>query len=176
MATCSSPSPKQGTLESSNNTEIKCKVRGFSTVTWVVPGGTVVAQGDELVRLDTKVIEEEVSLTKTNYHIAKATLERSKADVAKAEIAIDAYKEGRLLSELRNLEKELEAAKRNLRVARKILGRTESLFKQGYVTELEVQGNEFTVTQAELELKVKETEIRVLKDFTQSNGTGDTRR
>ena len=57
---------EQGTLESSNNAEIKCKVRGFSTVTWVVPGGTVVAQGDELVRLDTKVIEEEVSLTKTN--------------------------------------------------------------------------------------------------------------
>jgi multidrug efflux pump subunit AcrA (membrane-fusion protein) len=34
------------------------------------------------------------------------------------------------------------------------------------VTELEVEGNAFTVTQAELELKVKETEIKVLKDFT----------
>ncbi len=157
---------EQGTLESSNNTEIKCKVRGFSTVTWVVPGGTVVSQGDELVRLDTKVIEEQVSLTKTNTYIATATLERSKADVAKAEIAIDAYKKGRFLSQLKLLEKELEAAKRNLRVARKMLGRSESLFKQGYVTELEVQGNEFTVTQAELELKVKETEIKVLQEFT----------
>ncbi|MHC4167418.1 MAG: hypothetical protein ACYSWQ_10710, partial [Planctomycetota bacterium] len=26
---------EQGTLESSNNTEIKCKVRGYSTVIWV---------------------------------------------------------------------------------------------------------------------------------------------
>lgn len=46
---------EQGTLESSNNTEVKCKVRGFSVVTWVVPAGTVVEPGAELVRLDTKV-------------------------------------------------------------------------------------------------------------------------
>ena len=160
---------EQGTLESSNNTEIKCKVRGFSTVTWVIPGGSVVNKGDELVRLDTKVIEEQVSLTKTNTYIATATLERSKADVAKAEIAIDAYTDeeaGKFRLQLQALEKELQRAKRNLRVARKMLGRTESLFKQGYVTELEVQGNEFTVAQAELELKVKETEIKVLKQFT----------
>ncbi len=60
---------EQGTLESSKNTEIKCKVRGGyggrggdSTVTWVIPAGTVVRPGDELVRLDTKIIEETVSL------------------------------------------------------------------------------------------------------------------
>jgi multidrug resistance efflux pump len=159
---------EQGTLESSNNTEIKCKVRGFSTVTWVVPTGTVVDPGDELVRLDTKVIEEEVSLTKTNTFIAMATLEESKANVAKAEIAIDAYKEGRFRLQLQALEKELEAKKRNLRTARKMLERSEVLFRQGYVTDLEVDGNTFTVTQAELELKVKETEIKVLREFTQA--------
>jgi multidrug resistance efflux pump len=157
---------EQGTLESSNNTEIKCKVRGFNTVTWVVPAGTVVKPGEELVRLDTKAIEEEVSLTKTNTHIATATLERSKADVAKAEIAIEAYKEGRFRSQLQALEKDLAAKQRNLRTAREMLERSESLFKQGYVTELEVKGNEFTVTQAELELKVKETEIKVLNEYT----------
>ncbi len=157
---------EQGTLESSNNTEIKCKVRGFSTVTWVIPAGTVVEPGDELVRLDTKVIEEQVSLTKTNTHIATATLERTKANVAAAEIAIDAYQKGRFRSQLSQLEKELEVAERNLRVARTMLEHSEALFKQGYVTDLEVQGNSFTVTQAELELKIKQTEITVLEDFT----------
>lgn len=157
---------EQGTLESSNNTEVKCKVRGFSTVTWVIPAGTVVKPGDELVRLDTKVIEEEVSLTKTNTFIATATLEQTKANVAKAEISIDAYKEGRFRSQLQSLEKELEAKKRNLRTAEKMLDRSESLFRQGYVTDLEVDGNTFTVTQAELELKVKQTEIKVLQEFT----------
>jgi multidrug efflux pump subunit AcrA (membrane-fusion protein) len=64
------------------------------------------------------------------------------------------------------LEKGWEVAKRNLRMARKMLDHSEALFKQGYVTELEVEGNAFTVTQAELELKVKETEIKVLNQFT----------
>ena len=112
---------EQGTLESSNNTEIKCKVRGFSTVTWVVPVGTVVEPGDELVRLDTKVIEETVSLTRTNVHLATATLERTKADVARAEIAIDAYEQGRYRSQLQLLQKELSIAKRNLQSAQKML-------------------------------------------------------
>ncbi len=157
---------EQGTLESSNNTEIKCKVRGYSTVTWVIEGGTVVKPGDELVRLDTKVIEEQHSLTKTNTWIATATLARTKANVETAQIAIKAYEEGRFLSQLKLLEKELESAKRNLRTSRTMLDHSEKLFKQGYVTELEVQGNTFTVTQAELELKVKETEIKVLNQFT----------
>jgi multidrug resistance efflux pump len=157
---------EQGTLESSNNTEIKCKVRGFSTVTWVIPAGTVVEEGDELVRLDTKILEEQHSLTKTNTHIATATHARTEANVKKAEIAIDAYQEGRFRSQLQSLQKELEAKKRNLRTAQKMLERSETLFKQGYVTDLEVDGNAFTVTQAELELKVKETEIKVLNEFT----------
>ena len=157
---------EQGTLESSNNTEIKCKVRGFSMVNYVVPTGTVVEAGQELVRLDTKVIEEQHSLTKTNTFIAQATLAQTEANVEKAKIAIEAYEQGRFRSQLQALEKELAAHKRNLRTARKMHERSKSLFRQGYVTELEVEGNAFTVTQAELELKVKETEIKVLKEFT----------
>ncbi len=157
---------EQGTLESSNNTEIKCKVRGFSTVTYVVPTGTVVEAGQELVRLDTKVIEEQHSLTKTNTFIAQATLAQTEANLETAKIAIEAYDQGRFRSQLQALEKELAAHKRNLRTARKMHERSKSLFRQGYVTELEVAGNAFTVTQAELELKVKETEIKVLQEFT----------
>ena len=159
---------EQGTLESSNNTEVKCKVRGYSTVTYVIPAGTVVEPGEVLVRLDTKVIDEQHSLTKTNTFIAQATLEQTKANVARAEISVDAYKEGRFRSQLQSLEKELEANKRNLRTAQKMHKRSETLFRQGYVTELQVDGNAFTVKQAELELKVKETEIKVLKEFTRA--------
>jgi multidrug efflux pump subunit AcrA (membrane-fusion protein) len=157
---------EQGTIESSNNTEIKCKVRGRSTVTYVIPAGEVVEPGQVLVRLDEKIIEEQHSLTKTNTSIALATLAQTTANLETAKIAIDAYENGRFLLSLQLLEKELAANKRNLRTARKMRERSETLFRQGYVTELEVDGNAFTVTQAELELKVKETEIKVLKEFT----------
>ena len=46
------------------------------------------------------------------------------------------------------------------------MAQSQKLFRQGYVTELEVEGNAFTVTQAELELRVKETQLRVLEEYT----------
>ena len=157
---------EQGTLESSNNTEIKCKVRGWSLVTWVVEGGTEVQAGDELVRLDTKRIEDAISLQTTNFHTATATLEQSKAEVARAEIAIPAYLEGSYRTQLKSLERGLKIAETNLLTAKKMLNHTQTMFKRGYVTDLEVEGNAFTVTQAELELKVIQTEIDVLNKYT----------
>ncbi len=157
---------EQGTLESSNNTEIKCKVRGYNTVNWVIEGGSEVAEGDELVRLDTKRIEDAVSQQTTNAHTARATLEQSKADVAKAEIAIPEYLEGRYRALLETAESGLTIARTNLETSQKMLRHSEDLFKLGYVTELEVEGNAITVTQAELELKVKETQRTVLEQYS----------
>jgi HlyD family secretion protein len=157
---------EQGTLESSNNTELKCKVRGWSLVTWVIEDGTEVKAGDELVRLDTKRIEDAISLQTTNTHTARATYERTKAEVAKAEIAIPAYLEGSYRTTLKSWERGLKIAETNLLTAQKMLAHSNKLFKRGYVTELEVEGNAFTVTQAELELKVIQTEIDVLKKYT----------
>lgn len=156
---------EQGMLESSKNTEIKCKVRGSNTVTWVIEGGTVVEPGDELVRLDTKVIEETLSLTKTNAFMALATLEETKANVARAEIAIDAYRKGTFRRERQEKERQVRIAQHNLDFAKQMLERSISLFKKGYVTELEVEGNEFTVQQAELELEVAETELETLEEY-----------
>jgi len=67
---------------------------------------------------------------------------------------------------MKSLERGETIAKTNLLTAQKMLGHSNKLFKRGYVTELEVEGNAFTVTQAELELKVIQTEIDVLKKYT----------
>jgi len=157
---------EQGMLESSNNTEVKCKVRGYNTVIWVVEGGTEVKAGDELVRLDTKRIEDAVSLQTTNFHTATATLEESLAEVEKAKIAIPAYLEGEYRSRREGLERQLEVKKTNLDFAKQMLDDAEKLFNRGYVTELEVEGNRFTVKQAELELEVVETQLSVLQKYT----------
>jgi len=157
---------EQGTLESSNNTEIKCKVRGWSLVTWVIEGGTIVKEGDVLVRLDTKRIEDTISQQTTEYHTSAATLAQSKADVARAEIAIPAYLEGSYQTQLQSLERSRTIAQTNLETAEKMLANSKKLFRQGYVTELEIEGNAFTVTQAKLELEVVKTEIEVLQKYT----------
>ena len=104
---------EQGTLESSNNTEIKCKVRGWSLVTWVIEGGTMVREGDVLVRLDTKRIEDAISQQTTTYHTSAATLAQSKAAVANAEIAIPAYLEGSFQTQRKQLQRGLTIAQTN---------------------------------------------------------------
>lgn len=157
---------EQGTLESSENTEIKCRVRGWSQVTRIVESGTIVAEGDELVRLDTKRVEDAISLHTTDTHTARATLERSIADLKQAEMAEEAYLEGTYKTQRQSLQREIQIARTNLETAEQMLEHTRRMFNQGYVTNLEVESNEFTVTQAKLELEVKENQLEVLEKYT----------
>ena len=157
---------EQGTLESSDNTEIKCRVRGWSTVTEIVPSGTMVKPGDVLVKLDTKRVEDAISLHTTDTHTAQATLERSRANVAAAEIAEAAYLEGRYKSQKQSLERSYEIADANLKSATKMFEHSKEMFRRGYISEQEVIGNRFTVRQAQLELEIVETQLFVLDEYT----------
>ena len=145
---------EQGSLESRKNTEIKSKVRGSNTVTWVIPSGTVVKPGDELVRLDTKELEENLSLSKTNVHKSRASLAKTTSELTTAKIAVQAYEEGEYLTELKRRQRDVAVSDASLKASRKMLVRSEDLFKSGFVTELEVQSQLLSVEQAQLELTV----------------------
>ena len=153
---------EQGALASSDNTEIKCQVRGRNTVTWVIPSGSVVKEGDELIRIDTKVIEENVSLQRTNVHEATATLAETQADLNKARISVDAYLEGEYKEESQRRTKDLEIAQANLTSANKQYENARKLFRKGVITELALEGNLLTVEQSKLDLEVAETQLYVM--------------
>lgn len=155
-----------GTLESSNNTEIKCRVRGNSTVTYVVESGTEVAAGDVLVQLDTLAIEEEISNRTKLFHLAESQVARSNADVERARIAVLEYSEGRFISELAALEKNLAVAESRLLNAKNRLKHSEMLSRSEYASDLELEEKEFALSQAELTVKLTKTQIDVLKNFT----------
>ena len=160
---------EQGILESSVNTEIKCRVRGAEIpIIWVVASGTEVKPGDELIRLETLVFEDRVTEVTKWAHMTRSAAERSKADVARAELAISEYLEGRYRSELMTLEKDLAVAESNLRTAHNMLDHAEMMAGRGYIGELEVEENTFAVTQARLQVGVKKTEIEVLQNFTKA--------
>jgi len=156
---------EQGTLESSNNTEVKCKVRGDNTIIWVVENGEEVEPGDELVRLDTLLIEEEISERTKFAHLAQATVARAQADVAKAELAISEYLEGRFVSELASLRKELAVAESNLRSAKNMLAYSSKMADSGYKNQVDVEEKEFAVSQADLQVQLTNTKIDVLQQF-----------
>ena len=157
---------EQGTLESSNNTEIKCRVRGDSIITSVVVSGTHVEQGDVLVMLETLLIEEEISERTKFYHLANAAAARYAADVERAEIAIEEYKQGRFVSQLATLQKDLAIAESRMLSAKNRLSHSQMMARSEYASELEVEEKEFAVAQAELSMKLTQTRINVLEKFT----------
>ncbi|WP_145418276.1 efflux RND transporter periplasmic adaptor subunit [Planctomycetes bacterium K23_9] len=157
---------EQGTLESSNNTEVKCRVRGDSTITFVIESGTQVQPGDVLVRLETLAIEEEISERTKFYHLAEAQVARSAADVARAKLAISEYEQGRFVSELATLQKNLAIAESSLLNAKNRLEHSEMLSRSEYANELELEEKEFAVSQAKLTVGLTKTQIDVLQNFT----------
>ena len=157
---------EQGLLESAENTEIKCEVRGLSTVIWVIDNGAEVEPGDVLVRLDTLAIEDAINERSKYAHWSRSSAERSIADVARAELAISQYLEGRYRADLMTLEKELIVANSNLRSAQNILAHAEKMANRGYVSEFEVEEKRFAVRDAELSVEVKNSQIDVLKTYS----------
>ncbi|GAB5402979.1 MAG: efflux RND transporter periplasmic adaptor subunit [Aureliella sp.] len=155
-----------GTLESSNNTEIKCRVRGDNIITFVVESGTEVEKGDMLVELETLAIEEEISERTKFYHLAESSVARSAADVARAKLAISEYEEGRFVSELAALQKNLAVAESRLLNAKNRLKHSEMLSRSEYASDLELEEKKFSLSQAELTVELTKTQIDVLKNFT----------
>ena len=79
---------EDGTLESSSNKEIKCNVKGGSTVLWVIETGTQVQPGDILVELDTSTIEDNITQQQIVYENALANKIITESNVAVAKTSI----------------------------------------------------------------------------------------
>ena len=157
-----------GSMESAGNEEIKCKVRGGSTILWVIEAGTEVKPGDELVRLDASVLEDSINTQKIAYQTALATHAQSVSDVGIAKIAITEYIEGTFRSEMKTKQKDLAVAESNLRSSQDTLEYSRRMFRKGYNTALEIESKVFAVKQAQLELEVLQTDIDVLERFTKA--------
>ena len=157
---------EQGTLESANNTEIKCRVRGNNTITFVIESGTEVQAGQELIRLDTLAIEEEISERTKYYHLAESQVARSAADVERAKLAISEYEEGRFVTALASLQKDLAVAESRLLNSVNRLKHSRMMSRSEYASELEVEEKEFVSEQAEMNAELIRTQIDVLKSYT----------
>ena len=98
---------ENGMLESSNNEEIKCMVKGGSTVLWVIETGTFVKPGDELVRLDTSMIEDNITQQQITYERAVANQIIAQSEVDVAVTNIEEYLNGTYQEERNTIEKQI---------------------------------------------------------------------
>ncbi|MDC0574516.1 hypothetical protein OAO39_01150 [Pirellulaceae bacterium] len=150
-----------GSLESSNNTKIVCRVRGQNTITSVVESGTYVKKGDTVLTLDTLYIDEQISERSKYAHWSKAGAQHWQSVMTRAKLSIPEYLEGRYVARQMEMEKDLAIAESRLRTSQNILAHTMMLQERGYVSALDVEQREFNVTTSNLSVENTKTRMEV---------------
>ena len=156
---------ENGAVESSNNKEIKCMVKGGSTVLWVIETGTMVQPGDELVKLDQSQIEDKILQQKIVYENALANKITAESDVAVAQTSITEYLEGTFKAEKSNIEKEIFEAEQALRKSELAVQSALRLTAKGVVKDLQLEGEQFAVDSARKDLELKRTKLESLEKY-----------
>ena len=157
---------EDGNLESASNLDIKCQVAGGSSILWIVPDGSTVKKGDKLVELDASVIDESINTQKIAYEKARSTKIQAEKNFEVAKLAVQEYLEGTFKQGLQDADKLITISMENLRSAENSLQHAERMFRKGYVSSLELEGQRFAVERAKLELGSAQTAKDVLVNFT----------
>lgn len=156
---------ENGMLESSNNEEIKCLVKGGSTVLWVIETGTFVEPGDELVRLDTSLIEDNITQQQINYERAVANRIIAKSEVDVAQTNIEEYINGTYLEERNTIEKQIFDAEQLVKEAQLAYESAERMASKGMFRTLQLEGEKFSVDSARKDLELKKNQLETLAKY-----------
>lgn len=162
---------ERGEVESSSNIEIRCEVKALNSagtaIIEVVDEGTNVEAGERLVLLDSSALEQELVQQQIVCNASEAGLIQAQNIVKAAEIAKTEYEKGTYVEEKQTIESEIFVAKENQRRAEEYARYSERLAAKGYVTALQLEGEQFAVEKARNELDTALTKLRVLQEYTQ---------
>ncbi|MCC9606384.1 efflux RND transporter periplasmic adaptor subunit [Blastopirellula sp. JC732] len=162
---------ERGQVESASNVEVKSEVRSYRTtnsfeILWAIDEGAPVKKGDLLIRLDSSALEEEQTLQQMDVTQSIASLSKAENELAAAQIAMNEYVLGTFMEELNEIESEITLAEENVRRAEEYLLYSGRLAAKGYVTSLQLQGDQFALKKAKIELEKSQTKKKVLQEYT----------
>ncbi len=157
---------EDGNVESSSNVDVKCEVAGGSTILWLVKDGTRVHEGDDLVRLDSSSIEDQVNSQKIAYAKAEAAKIEAEKTFSASKIAVQEFLEGSYVQQIQDAEGKITVAMENLRSSQNSMQHTDRMARKGYVTNLQREAQAFAVEQAKINLASAHTAKDVLEKFT----------
>lgn len=161
---------EQGEIESSSNIDVvnEVKARGATgmTILWVVPEGTYVKKGDKLVELDSSGLQDELSAQRIKVLGAEAQVISSEATVSTNEIALQEYLEGTYQSERRAILSEIDLAEQTLRKAELNLDSARRLAAKGMLKGLQIEAEEFSVSNSRTLLESARSKLKVLDELT----------
>jgi len=166
---------EDGNVESAKNVEIKCQVAGGTSILSIIKDGTEVKEGEKLVELDASQLEDQINQQKITYEKARSAMVQAEKDFQVAEISVKEYIEGTYKMEIQNAEAQITIALENLRTSQNVLEHSQRMFRKGYVSSLELEGQQFSVQRSQLELDSARTAKDVLENFTKLKMMEDLR-
>jgi HlyD family secretion protein len=161
---------EQGEIESSSNVEIRCEVksRGMSgiTIIEIVPEGTLVEKGDQLVKLDSTALDQEQIQQQILVNTAEATSIQSKSTYEAAIIAKTEYLEATYKQEEQLVLSEVFVAEQSASNAKLVYDSTLRLALRGIVTSLQLEGDKFAMDKARKDLEAANIKLEGLRKYT----------
>lgn len=157
---------EDGDVESAKNIEVKCLIAGGASILWIVEDGSQVKQGDKLVELDASALEDQIDTQRIAFDQARTLMLQSKKTWGVAKIAVTEYLEGTYKQSLQDAGALVTIATENVRISKNSLKQTTKMFRQGFVSSLDLEGAKFAVDRCELELGSAQTARDVLEKFT----------
>ncbi len=175
----------QGEIQSSENIEIRCKVRarnGTVNVIEVAPEGTRVKAGDFLVRLDKTGFEKELEQQKIAVANAQTAVIQSDAALKAAEASKMEYLEGIFIQNEKTIQNEINDANAAIQTAEQenlqalaVLEHSTKLQSKGFITKQQLNADQFSVRRSEinlrkakLSLELGEKKLEVLRNITRA--------
>lgn len=163
---------EQGEIESSSNVEIRCEVksRGMSgiTIIEIVPEGSIVEKGDQLVKLDSTALDQEQIQQQIACGTAEAASIQSKSTYDAAIIAKKEYEEATFKQEEQTLLSSVFVAEQAASDAKLAYDSTLRLALRGIVTSLQLEGDKFAMEKARKDLEAANTKLNGLRDYTKT--------
>ena len=163
---------ERGELESSANVSVRCEVQSRTTgsngvkILEIVPEGTIVKQGDFLVRFDDAALQAERTTQQINFSSAEATLAQSQNDLAAAIIGKKEYEFGEFETEKEKIHAEILVAEENASRAREAVDFTERLVRRGYIAPRQLRIDKFDLAKAQSDLRIANTKLNALTQYT----------
>lgn len=166
---------EQGEVESSINVEIKSHVKSRNTsgmqILTVIPDGSIVEEGQEVVQLDASALEQERDTQKIACNTSLALKVQAENTYQAAVIARTEYLEGTFQQEKQTIQSEIFVAEENLRRAENYAKYSQRLAGKGFVTSQQLEADRFAVEKAKSDLSLAKRKLFVLENYTREKTT-----
>ena len=176
--------PASGELEALNSIEIRNQLDFRAIIKQIIPEGSRVKKGDLLVQFSSDQIEDRIQQAELSVSSAdnaatsakqavelqgsenQSSEEKAKVKVAIADLELKRWENGERITKETEMQLALDKATRNLDRFKRELKESETLLKQGFISQSDRDQDEINLLEGEAALKNAELALKTYHDYT----------